>query len=339
MKQFIKNRLSLIGKSGALGMAGVLAVALMPIDASAQARLAMGGTHSGSAFYAYQVAVVSDWNDHVDGIRMSIQELGGAAASTEALLRGEVDMGISVTSSDHQAREGLGSFNTPSETLRTLYFFAPLPLNWVVAASSDVQSIDQLDGVSFSAGGRGTATEGQTLTALEVLGLSPALHLGGASDALEAYQNRAIDAFVKAGMHPDGYIQQAHSARAVRILSMTEEQATAVADSRPFFSVGQVDVGEYYGDQQSPALTVQTAIGINTSTSLSEEAAYQIVARAFSEAGIAAAASGYAPAARVNPLELTLAASVAPLHAGVVRYLKEHGHDVPERLIPPEFAD
>jgi uncharacterized protein len=339
MSTRLTSGFSLRGALGALGMAGLLTAALVPADAAAQARLAMGGTHSGSAFYAYQVAVVSDWNDSVAGVRMSIQELGGAAASTEALLRGEVDMGISVTSSDHQAREGLGAFSSPSETLRTLYFFAPLPLNWVVTANSAVQSVDELSGVGFSAGGRGTATEGQTLTALEVLGITPALHLGGASDALEAYQNRAIDAFVKAGMHPDGYIQQAHSARAVRLLSMSEEQATRVADSRPYFSVGRVDTGEYYGEQPNPTVTVQTAIGINTSTSLPEQVAYGIVARAFSEAGIAAAASGYAPAARVNPLELTLAASVAPLHAGVVRYLKEHGHDVPERLIPPEYAD
>ena len=322
-----------------IGTAGALAMGLVPATASAQAQLAMGGTHSGSAFYSYQVAVVSDWNDNVDGVRMTIQELGGAAASTEALLRGEVDMGISVTSSDHQAMEGEGGFGSPAEELRTLYFFAPLPLNWVVSADTDIDSIEELEGVSFSAGGRGTATEGQTETALEVLGIAPDFHRGGASDALEAYQNRGIDAFVKAGMHPDGYIQQAHSARSVRLLSMTDEQAQEVADSRAYFSVGEVDPLDYYGEQESPLLTVQTGIGINTSTSLSEEAAYNIVARAFSEAGIEAAAGGYSPAARVDPLELTLNASVAPLHAGVVRYLEEHGHEVPDHLIPPEYED
>ncbi len=335
-----RNDRFLPGRSAlALGVAGLVALGLATADAEAQARLAMGGTHSGSAFYSYQVAVVSDWNENVEGVNMSVQELGGASASTQALLRGEVDMGIAVTSSDHQASQGAEPYGSPAENLRTLYFFAPLPLNWVVAAESEVQSLEDLNGLDFNSGGRGTATEGQTETALEILGIEPNFYRAGASDALDAYQNRRLDAFVKAGLHPDGYIQQAHSSRPVRLLSMSESQAQQVADARPYFSVGEIDAKDYYGDQQNPLITIQTGIGINTTSALDEETAYGIVARAFSEAGIEAAADGYAPAAAVDPLQLTLDASVAPLHAGVVRYLEEQGHEVPERLIPPEYAE
>ena len=323
----------------ALGAAGILALGLAPLEAKAQERLAMGGTHSGSAFYSYQVAVMSDWNDNVDGINMSIQELGGASASTQGLLRGEVDMGIAVTSSDHQAMQGEGAYGTPAENLRTLFFFAPLPLNFVVSTDSSIQTLDDLAGQDFNSGGRGTATEGQTETVLEILGIEPDYYRAGASDALDAYQNRRLDAFVKAGLHPDGYIQQAHSSRPVRLLSMTEEQAQQVAEARPYFSVGRVDAGDNYGEQQSPLLTIQTSIGINTTSELTEEAGYGIAARVFSDAGLQAAADGYAPAAQVDPLQLTLNASVAPLHAGVVRYLEEQGHDIPEHLIPPEYAE
>ncbi|GGX94964.1 hypothetical protein GCM10007160_23090 [Litchfieldella qijiaojingensis] len=322
-----------------LGAAGIVAASLLPLTAEAQARLAMGATHSGSAFYSYQVAVVSDWNDTVEGVGMSVQELGGAAASTQALLRGEVDMGIAVTSSDHQAVQGEGDYGSPAENLRTLYFFAPLPLNWVVSADADIAGLDDLAGRDFNPGGRGTATEGQTETALEILGIEPNYYRAGGSDALDAYQNRRLDAFVKAGLHPDGYIQQAHSSRPVRLLSMTPDQAQQVADARPYFSVGEVDPADFYGEQESPLITIQTGIGINTTSELAEEAAYGIVARAFSEEGIQAAADGYAPAAQVDPLQLTLNASVAPLHAGVVRYLKEQGHEVPQRLVPPEYTE
>ncbi len=322
-----------------LTAAGIFALGLVPLESEAQARLAMGGTHSGSAFYSYQVAVVSDWNDNVDGVNLSIQELGGASASTQGLLRGEVDMGIAVTSSDYQAMQGEGEFESSAENLRTLYFFAPLPLNWVVSEDTDIQTLEELEGQDFNSGGRGTATEGQTETVLEILGIEPEYYRAGASDALDAYQNRRLDAFVKAGLHPDGYIQQAHSSRPVRLLSMTREQAEKVAGERAYFSVGEIDAQDHYGEQQNPQITIQTGIGINTTSELSEEIAYGIIARAFSEAGIKAAADGYAPAADIDPLQLTLNASVAPLHAGVVRYLEEQGHDVPERLIPPEYAE
>jgi TRAP transporter TAXI family solute receptor len=320
--------------------AAVACLGLSPALAQAQTRLTMGGTHSSSAFYSYQVAVVSDWNNALKGkARMTIQELGGAAASTEALLRGEVDMGISVTSTDFSAVRGEASFKTPSKTLRTLYFFAPLPLNWAVAADSGINSLAAIGDRQFSPGGRGTATEGQTEAVLKAIGLKLQLSRGGASDALEAYQNRRIVGFVKAGLHPDGYLQQAHASRPVRLLQLSEEQAKQVVTAYPYFSVAKVQNGKHYGDQPATSVTVQTAIGINTSTNLSADIAYEIVKRAFSAEGIAAATSGYAPAAQSNAIELTLAAAVAPLHAGVVRYLKEQKIEVPKRLIPPEYKD
>lgn len=321
-------------------VAAAAVIALAPLGAHAQSRLAMGGTHSASAFYSYQVAVVSDWNNVLqDKARITIQELGGAGASTEALLRGEVDMGIAVTSGDYEALRGEGTYRTPNENLRTLYYFASLPLNWVVAADSGIDSLEAIGNQDFNPGGRGTATEGQTETVLDAIGINLNLYRAGGSDALDAYQNRRIVGFVKAGLHPDGYIQQAHSARPVRLLSMNEEQARKVAENYPYFSVGKVENGTHYGQQTPTSVTLQTAIGINTSTELPEEIAYEIVKRAFSQEGIAAAASGYAPAAQADPAELTLEAAVAPLHAGVVRYLKEQNVVVPDRLIPPEYLD
>ena len=321
-----------------LAAAALAAAAVLPLNAQAQARLAMGGTHSSSAFYSYQVAVVSDWNNVLGSkSRITIQELGGAAASTEALLRGEVDMGIAVTSNDFQAVRGQGAFKAPQKNLRTLYYFATLPLNWVVAADSGIDNIERIGDREFNPAGRGTATEGQTETVLKMLGVNLNLYRAGGSDALDAYQNRRIVGFVKAGLHPDGYIQQAHASRPVRLLSMTEEQAKKVADAFPYFSVASIKNESHYGTQPATSVTVQTAIGLNTTTALSEELVYEIVKRAFSKEGIAAAASGYGPAAQSDPIALTLKAAVAPLHAGVVRYLKEQNIDVPQRLIPPEY--
>lgn len=322
-----------------LGATGLALSCLIPIHAEAQARLAMGGTHSGSSFYSYQVAVISDWNNNVDGVEMSIQELGGAEASTQALLRHEVDMGIAVTSSDHEAVEGDGDFNSPAETLRTLYFFAPLPNNWVVSEDSEIHSLQDFDGAEVNPGARGTATERQTEAVLTTLGIEPNYYRAGGSDALEAYQNRNLDAFVKSGLHPDGYIQQAHSSRSVRLLSMDREQAQEVADSEPYFSVSEIDSADHYGVQETPLITLQTGIGINTTSDLPEDIAYAIVERVFSEDGIKAATDGYSQAADIDPLQLTIDSSVAPLHAGVVRYLEDNGHDVPENLIPPEYEE
>ena len=309
-----------------LGVA--VALGLTAGAASAQQRLAMGATHGNSAFYAYQVAVVSDWNKAVPGVNISVQELGGASASTTALMRGEVDMGIAVTSSDFATMKG-----KDGGKLRTLYYFAPLPANWVVSADSGINSLTDLAGKQFNPGGRGSATEKQAEAILQLLDIKAELHRAGGSDALDAYQNRRIVGFMKAGLHPDGYIQQAHASRPIKLLPMTDDQAKKIAAEFPYFSVAKGKPGENYGDQPAELVTVQTAIGINTTDALPEAVAYEIAKRVFSADGMAAAKAGYPAADRANPQELTLEASVAPLHPGVARFYKEKGIAVPDRLM------
>ncbi|WP_101065449.1 TAXI family TRAP transporter solute-binding subunit [Roseovarius salinarum] len=311
------------------GLGAAIAACLAFTGAHAQERLTMGATHSASSFYAYQVGIANFLNTAVDGIDVNVRELGGAEVSTEALLRNEVDMGISVTSSDHGAVQGEAPFREPADNLRTLYFFAPLPLNFVVASGSGIETVSDLEGEAFNPGGRGTSTEGQVDKVFETIGISPDLARAEGSDALDAFQNRQIVGFVKGGINPDGYIEQAASSRDIRVLSLTEEQRDAVTGAYPFFSSAQTNPDEFYGDSGGPVDTVQTAIGINTTSALPEQIAYDIAKAIFSEAGKTAASEVYKPAAGIDAAQLTIDAAVAPLHSGVVRYLEEEGYTVP----------
>jgi uncharacterized protein len=317
----------------AAALAATLALGATALPASAQERLAMGATHSASSFYTYQVGIANYLNSAVEGLDLSVQELGGAEVSTQALLRGEIDMGIAVTSSDFAAVKGEDPFQGAADNLRTLYYFAPLPLNFVVAAESEAQSVPQLAGVAFNPGGRGSSTERQVDQLLETLGVEPDVLRAEGGDALDAFQNRRIDAFVKGGVHPDGYIQQAASSREIRFLSMTPEEQQTVADAYGFFSAATVNPGEFYGTE-GEIQTVQTAIGVNTTADLDEEMAYNIAKAVFSEAGKAAEAEVYAPGKDVDTAQLTIDAAVAPLHPGVIRYLEEAGYEIPDRLKP-----
>ncbi|UOA17056.1 TAXI family TRAP transporter solute-binding subunit [Sulfitobacter dubius] len=300
--------------------------------AQAQERLTMGATHSASSFYAYQVGITNFLNNAVEGVNINVRELGGAEVSTEALLRDEVDMGISVTSSDFAAMNGVEPFRGNADNLRTLFFFAPLPLNFVVAADAGVDSVDALAGKAFNPGGRGTSTERQVEQIMETVGITPDWLRAEGGDALDAFQNGQIAGFVKGGNHPDGYIQQASSARDIIFLSLDEEQRNKVIEAYPFFSAATSTPSEFYGETEGEVATLQTAIGINTTTNLDEETAYQIAKAVFSDAGKQAASEVYAPAKTIDAAQLTIDAAVAPLHEGVIRYLEEAGYTVPDDL-------
>lgn len=314
------------------GQGAAIAATMAFTGAHAQERLTMGATHSASSFYAYQVGIANFLNNSVDGIDVNVRELGGAEVSTEALLRNEVDMGISVTSSDYAAVQGEAPFREPADNLRTLYFFAPLPLNFVVASGSGIETVADLAGERFNPGGRGTSTEGQVDKVFEIIGVSPDLVRAEGSDALDAFQNRQLVGFVKGGINPDGYIEQAASSRDIRMLSLTDDQRNAVTEAYPFFSSAQTTPDEFYGDSGGSVHTVQTAIGINTTAALPEQTAYNIAKAIFSDEGKTAASEVYRPAAGIDAAQLTIDAAVAPLHVGVVRYLEEEGYTVPDAI-------
>ena len=315
-------------------LAAVLACGTIAAPVHAGQRLTMGATYSASSFYTYQVGITNFLNEAIEDININVRELGGAKVSTEALLRGEIDFGIAVTSSDFAALQGDEPYGKPATNLRTLYFFAPLPLNFVVAADSDITTISELAGQSFNPGGRGSSTERQVELVLAAIGVKPDLVRADGSDALEAFQNGKIDGFVKGGNHPDGYIQQAAISQDIRFLSLSSEQSAKVTAAHPFFSATVTTPGTLYGGESDNISTVQTVIGINTSAALDEEIAYKIAKAIFSKAGTIAASEVYAPAGSIDAAQLTIDAAVAPLHPGVVRYLQETGYIVPDHLIP-----
>jgi len=310
---------------GLTGLVLALAGSLAATTAQAE-RLTMGATYSSSPYYTYQVGMASFLARTVDDLQVNVRELGGGQVSTEALLRGEVDMSIAVSTTDFSALRGEKPFSGPADELRTLWYFAPTPLNFVVAAESGIATMNDLSGKHINPGGRGSSTESMVDLVLAVLGITPELARMDGTDALEEFQNGRLDGFVKAGLVPDGYIEQAAAVRNVSYVSMTTEEIDRIIAAYPYFS--QADV-KSEGVEFS---TVQTAVGITATSDMSEETAYQIAKAVFSDEGKAAGAEVYPPSKSFDPVEMTLRAAVAPLHPGVLRYLDEQGIDVPERL-------
>jgi len=310
------------------GLTGlVLALAGTVGATTAQAeRLTMGATYSSSPYYAYQVGMAGFLAKTVDDLQVNVRELGGGQVSTEALLRGEVDMSIAVSATDFSAMAGEKPFGAPAEELRTLWYFAPTWLNFVVAADSGIASMRDLSGRHINPGGRGSSTESMVDLVLAELGIEPELVRIDGTDALEEFQNGRLDGFVKSGLLPDAYIQQAAVARDISFVPMTDEEIDKIIAAYPYFSRADVKT------EDAEFSTVQTAVGITTTSDMSEEMAYQIAKAVFSEEGKTAAAEVYPPSKAFSAAEVTLVAAVAPLHPGVLRYFDEQGIEVPERL-------
>jgi TRAP transporter TAXI family solute receptor len=120
------------------------------------------------------------------------------------------------------------------------------------------------------------------------------------------------------------------TARELHFISLSDDE---VARTQTLDATVRRDVipsGAYRGQEQ-PVATLSTPNVLVVRADMDEDLAYSLV-RVLLES--------QSELARVHPVagrisaEYTLEVSPIPLHPGVVRYMREQGIDVPERLIP-----
>ncbi|MCE8009542.1 TAXI family TRAP transporter solute-binding subunit [Aestuariivita sp.] len=321
-------------KRGAFGCLSVAAICGAASIASAETRqLSIGATSQASSLYAYHVAVAQVLNTALDDVNVSVVETGGGLDNMRRLSEGQVDWGMMAEPDLFEYYKGLGPFEgQPNPDFRTFWTTTPLAYFFVVDVESDVQAIGDLQGQSFNGGGRGSGTERASFEGLGALGVEPDWFRTGMSDAITAFQDRRIVGFTKAGppASPDSAILNAQTARDIRILNWTDEDIAKVQAQYPHFDFMQVDETPY---ETGPMNLRVVFITMGTTKDMPEDLAYDIY-KAVVE-NVDKVAESYGAIAGLDIVQQTLERAQTPLHRGVVRYLREQGHEVPERLLPP----
>lgn len=323
-------------RGGAVSCLAVAALIGLPALASAETRqLSIGATSQASSLYAYHVAVAQLLNTELDVVNVSVVETGGGLDNMRRLSEGQVDWGMMAEPDLFEYYKGLGPFEGQANPdFRTFWTTTPLAYFFVVDAESDVTSISDLDGRTFNGGGRGSGTERASFEGLGALGVEPDWFRTGMSDAITAFQDRRIVGFTKAGppASPDSAILNAQTARDIRILNWTEEDIAKVLASFPHFDFMQVEDTPY---ETGPMNLRVVFITMGTTKDMPEDLAYDIYKTVVEN--VDKVAESYGAIAGLDIAKQTLERAQTPLHPGVVRYLREQGHEVPERLLPPEM--
>ncbi|MFP4274197.1 MAG: TAXI family TRAP transporter solute-binding subunit [Paracoccaceae bacterium] len=324
---------SMRGLCAALGSAALIGGAgLAQADTT---QLSIGATSQASSLYAYHVAVAQLLNSELDDVNVSVVETGGGLDNMRRLSEGQVDWGMMAEPDLYEYYEGLGPFEGQANPdFRTFWTTTPLAYLTVVAADSDIDSFADLDGEAFNGGGRGSGTERASFEALGAMGVEPDWFRTGMSDAVTAFQDRRIVGFTKAGppASPDSAILNAETARDIRILNWTDEEIAQVQAEYPHFDFMAVEDTPY---ETGPMNLRVVFITMGTTSDMPEEMAYDIYKTVVEN--VDKVAESYGAVADLDIAKQTVERAQTPLHPGVVRYLREQGHDIPERLIPPEM--
>ncbi|WP_078427296.1 TAXI family TRAP transporter solute-binding subunit [Alkalihalobacterium alkalinitrilicum] len=298
--------------------------------------LNVGATSQSSGLYSYFVAIANSVEKATDGkINMTVVETGASVDNLVRLQQGSIDIGLGTESINYKALNGLDDWeDKPMPELRNLFAFLPIALPFTVSEESGVTSISDLDGKSFFPGFTGSATETTTQEVLNLLNIEPNYFLGGLEDGVNAVKDRRAVGMVKTGVgtEPDPTVVEINTTLPQKLIGFNEEEKKIVESELglPFMII---PAGSF-PNQEEDIETVVVVMDVFTSTDLPEEVAYHIVKASVENKSMHEDAYG-----GVKPydyIEATLDYATTPLHAGVVKYFREIGVDIPDHLIPPE---
>jgi len=299
--------------------------------AAAKDRLLIGSTSASSSQYGYFVALSQLINSKVPNVESSVVETGATVDNLRRIDRGQIDFGLVTTNVTYHAYVGEGAFDGKKIANQMLFVYSPAPQNVVVRADSGVTSLADLAGKRFNPGLKGSATEKTAEAVFKLLGIAPDWVRGSTTDIVNTIKDNRAIGYVKsgAGNKLDGSSLDIATFTPVKVLSLDDAQKTLIRDKMPDIAVVDIPAGAADG---IPAYSTWSfGLAVTASPKLPEETAYQIAKAVFEDTTVQVGA--LASLKGIDLVKLTLEQSTVPLHPGVVRYLKEKGHTVPDKLI------
>ena len=203
------------------------------------------------------------------------------------------------------------------------------------ATTGTIDDMVALKGESMALGAPNSGAIGSAGAILGGLGLDITRDVtlvgGGYGPAAEALQNGQVVGISTPGGVPVGAITQllASAGDNVRLLSYTPEQIERANGELGLWTAYPIPAGTYPGQTYDVTTIAQPNL-LAVNADVPEEHVYQITKTIFENLALLRAIH---PATNLLTLETALNGLPAPLHPGALRYYREAGLEIPERLI------
>ena len=262
------------------------------------------------------------------GIRATVESTGGSVFNVNAVMNGDLEFGIVQSDKQYQAFNGLEEWKDKGaeKDLRAVFSIHPESVTLIAAVDAGILDIKDLKGKKVNLGNPGSGQLGNSIDALETVGIDPEKDLQAekvkASEAPGLLQDGRIDAFFYTVGHPNGAIKEATSgARKVRFASITD--VDKLIAKNPYYAKSFIPIAMYDGaqnDKDIPTFGVKATLV--TSAKVPDEVVYAITKEVFENFDeFKSLHPAYANLTKESMLE----GLSAPIHPGALKYYKEAG--------------
>jgi hypothetical protein len=308
-------------------------------------RLKSGSSKSTSSHFIYGQTLASIINKNVEGVSVTNVETGASVDNMKRLNRGDIDIAAVVTLPVvYNSYHGREYFDNPHPHNRWLMTYYIGPAFVIVRADVDIYKPEDLEGRKINPGIPGSSNDKDFRAVMDALGIQPDYYIGSPGDAIAAIKDRRIAGYAKysASMdHLDSTAMDLKTYMKIRIIPFSESHVEKVKEKSPWLAWSYIEKGQV---KEMPEMngfwTYVTNAGIVVDKSLPADTVYSMMKAIFAHREeMKSAFIGFfdkGPKANFQTWA-NFAEDFCPMHAGAVRFYREQGIDIPNRLIPPEL--
>lgn len=267
---------------------------------------------------------------HLWPISATAELTGGSSANINAVLGGQLELGLAQSDRQYQAVNGLAEWEgDPRQDLRAVFSLYPEALTLCASVSSGIRGILDLKGKRVNIGNMGSGHRQNAIDVLTAVGLDWEKDLHAeqveAAESPSLLQDGRIDAFFYTVGHPNGNIREA-TAGAVQVVIVPIEApgVDQLVGRLPYYTKAVIQAAVHYpkAANRTDVPTIGVKATLIAAESLPEETVYQVVKAVFDHLE---EFKGMHPAYALLTKEGMLEGLSAPLHPGAEKYFKEIG--------------
>lgn len=307
--------------------------------------LNMGSTSSTSAVYAWCVATANVINKANVGLNVTVVESGAALDNLRKLKAGAFDFALSIDiPSAMQMYNGIDSFKgQPWKDVRVLFIRNVTADRIYARKDAGVKTFADLRGKRFSPGIPGASSTAYIMKFNDVLRTNITFMPGALGDSIAALQSNKIVGLQKTSPVKaiDASLIEVNMTTPITAIGFTKSDVEKIRKEYPYIPFIETPKGTIVEiPDAGPMFELAPIVGAMASKDLPEDVVYNIV-KSYAE-GINEVAKSYSAVKGWDPVadlfKYVPEGSEIPAHAGLVRYAREKGINVPKRFIPPEYA-
>lgn len=263
------------------------------------------------------------------GLKASFQSTGGSVYNINAVLNGDLELGLAQSDRQYQAAHGQAEWEQagPQQGLRAICSVHPESVTLVAAVDTGIVDVAGLGGKRVNIGNPGSGLRGNAIDVLRTVGLDwqKDLHAEGVkgSESSKLLQDGRIDAFFYTVGHPAGAITESTAGRRkVRIIPVVGMEALLA--EFPYYARTSIPVKLYpQAENKADIPTIGVMTTLVTSAEVSEGIVYS-VAKALFE-GLDEFRTMHPAFACLDAKTMVASGLSAPVHPGALRYFREAG--------------